>query len=65
MRKPIFTYIFTIVVSLTAISMSYAQTEKEAYLAIIIDDFGYDGEGTKEMLALEDVYKRQVYAVSS
>lgn len=53
MRKQIFTYIFTIVVSLTAISMSYAQTEKEAYLAIIIDDFGYDGEGTKEMLALD------------
>ena len=48
MRKQIFTYIFTIVVSLTAISMSYAQTEKEAYLAIIIDDFG-----TEEMLALD------------
>jgi Uncharacterized protein conserved in bacteria len=30
-----------------------AENEQKAYLAIIIDDFGYNGEGTDEMLALD------------
>lgn len=57
LRNKLFIYIFSIVVSLSAISAVFAKTSEEsnktAYMAIIIDDFGYDGEGTEEMLKLK------------
>ncbi|MEA4971688.1 MAG: divergent polysaccharide deacetylase family protein [Candidatus Metalachnospira sp.] len=57
MRNKFFVYIFSIVVSLAVISAAFAETSDEknntAYLAIIIDDFGYDGTGTEEMLKLD------------
>ena len=31
----------------------FEEKNPKAYLAIIIDDFGYGGEGTDEMLALD------------
>lgn len=57
MKNKFFIYIFSIVVSLTVISAAFAKTsnekDKQAYLAIIIDDFGYDGMGTEEMIKLD------------
>ncbi len=58
MRNKIFGYILAAVISISAIGAVFAKTaankEDEACcLAIIIDDFGYDGEGTEEILALD------------
>lgn len=56
MRKRIFGYILAITVSVSVIGMSFAATDPQrntAYLAVIIDDFGYNGEGTEEMLDLD------------
>lgn len=56
MKNKFFLYIFSIVVSLTVISGAFAQTSNEnniAYIAVIIDDFGYDGQGTEEMIDLD------------
>jgi len=57
LRNKVFLYIFSIVVSISVIGAAFAETSTErnktAYLAIIIDDFGYDGQGTEEMLNLD------------
>ena len=56
MRKRIFGYILAITASVSVIGMSFAATDPQrntAYLAVIIDDFGYNGEGTEEMLDLD------------
>ena len=56
MRKRIFGYILAITASASVIGMSFAATDPQrntAYLAVIIDDFGYNGEGTEEMLDLD------------
>lgn len=57
MRKQVFAYLLTAVVSCSLIGGAFASTkpkeENKAYLALIIDDFGYDGEGTEEMLELD------------
>ncbi len=48
----------TIVISASAIGASFAATteakrEGNCFMAIIIDDFGYDGEGTEDILAVD------------
>lgn len=58
MRNKLFGYILAAVISVSAIGAVFAKTtankdEKNCCLAIIIDDFGYDGEGTEEILALD------------
>ena len=57
MRNKVFGYILTIAVSVPAIGAAFAATVPEdgsrACLAVIIDDFGYNGEGTEEMLKLD------------
>ncbi len=57
MRNKVFGYILTIAVAVPAIGAAFAATVPEdgsrACLAIIIDDFGYNGEGTEEMLKLD------------
>ena len=56
MRKRIFGYILAITASVSVIGMSFAATDPQrntAYLAVIIDDFGYNGEGTAEILDLD------------
>ncbi len=57
MRNKVFAYILTIVVSASAIGGVFAATavteEKKGYLAVIIDDFGYDGAGTDDMLTID------------
>ncbi len=58
MRGRFFGYIMAIVISVSAIGGAFAATaskkdKQTGYLAIIIDDFGYDGEGTEEILSID------------
>ena len=58
MRSKFFGYIMTIVISASAIGASFAATteakrEGKCFMAIIIDDFGYDGEGTEDILSVD------------
>ncbi len=42
-----------------------ADTSQKSYIAIVIDDFGYDGEGTDDMIALEIPFTAAVMPFSS
>ncbi|GFI62054.1 putative protein [Clostridiales bacterium] len=56
MRRKIFSYILTIAMSASVIGGAFAATARNSvkgYLAIIIDDFGYDGEATEAMLEMD------------
>ena len=59
----VFTLLFVVITAqaklyIRSLDVKAVNMEKKGYLAIIIDDFGYGGEGTKEML--DDMHKRKI-----
>ncbi len=58
MKNRIFGYILAIVTSCLTIGGAFAATSSKedmgkGYIAVIIDDFGYNGDGTEEMLSVD------------